>query len=110
MNVESRVFFEGARDAALYYALADLILVPSKYEGYGLVIVEALAAGKPALSTDVGIAREAGAIVTSEQNFATDLTRWFESGPRAGGLKNYPYKNFEEYVRAYCGDVLAAAR
>ncbi len=107
LNVAGRVFFEGNKDAPDYYRFCDLVLVPSKYEGYGLVTVEALAAGKPVLSTDVGIAREAGAIVTSEQNFTTDLKKWFESGPRTGELKNYPYANFEEYVHAYCNDIMA---
>ena len=107
LNVGSRVFFEGARDSALYYALADLVLVPSKYEGYGLVIVEALAAGKPVLSTEVGVAREAGAIVAPPEKFVDALAAWFKGGPRAGELKNYPYQSFEEYVRAYCDDVSA---
>lgn len=110
LNVRDRVFFEGEKDATPYYTLADLILVPSLYEGYGLVIVEALAAGKPVLSTDVGIAREAGAIVTTEEKFADSLAKWFENGPRTGELKNYPYKNFDEYVRAYCDDIKACVK
>ena len=105
-GLSSRVFFEMG-DPAAYYKLADLLLVPSFYEGYGLVIIEALAAGKPVLSTDVGIAREAGAIVTTEDKFADALADWFENGPRTGELRNYPYANFEEYVRAYCDDIMA---
>jgi glycosyltransferase involved in cell wall biosynthesis len=37
---------------------ADLFLVTSNYEGYGMTIVEALAAGCTVVSTDVGCARE----------------------------------------------------
>lgn len=110
LNVEERVFFGDPDDIAAHYALADLVLVPSKYEGYGLVIVEALAAGKPVLSTDVGIAREAGAIVTTEEKFADALAEWFKSGPRTGTLKSYPYENFDEYVRAYCDDIVACTK
>lgn len=110
LGLRDRVFFEGTQDAARYYPLADLVLVASKYEGYGLVIVEALARGVPVLSTDVGIAREAGAIITSEKNFPDALREWFKSGPRTGMLKSYPYKNFDEYVRAYCEDILATMR
>ena len=106
-GIAERVFFEGAQDAAPYYAIADLVLVPSRYEGYGLVIVEALAAGKPALSTDVGVAREMGAIVSSDQQFAADLAKWFQGGPRTGHLQSYPYQNFEAYVQAYASDIRA---
>ncbi|OGG73854.1 hypothetical protein A3A40_02485 [Candidatus Kaiserbacteria bacterium RIFCSPLOWO2_01_FULL_54_20] len=105
-DLSSRVFFEMG-DPAAYYKLADLLLVPSFYEGYGLVIIEALAAGKPVLSTDVGIAREAGAIVTTEEKFADALADWFKNGPRTGELRNYPYAKVEEYVHAYCNDIMA---
>ena len=110
LSLRDRVFFEGTQNATRYYPLVDLVLVASKYEGYGLVIVEALARGVPVLSTDVGIAREAGAIVTSEKNFPNALSKWFKSGPRTCMLKSYPYKSFAEYVRAYCEDILAATR
>lgn len=105
LGVAGRVFFEGASETAPYYALADLILVTSKYEGYGLVTVEALAAGKPVLSTDVGIAREAGATISSEARFADDLKIWFGTGPRTGALSGYPYANFDDYRRLYCANV-----
>lgn len=105
LRIDERVFFEGTRDPAPYYALADLVLLPSRYEGYGLVIVEALAAGKPVLATNVGVAREAGAIVASEDGFAEALAAWVSEGPRTAILQDYPYRNFEEYVRAYCDDI-----
>ncbi|MDO8562158.1 MAG: glycosyltransferase, partial [bacterium] len=104
------VFFEGAEAPIKYYKLADLVLAPSLYEGYGMVIVEALASGVPVLSTDVGIAREAGAIIAGKDSFAEAIKTWFESGSRVGELRNYPYKNFEEYVEAYCGDIKSCTR
>lgn len=108
-GLSDRVFFEGRQDPASYYALTDLLLVPSHFEGYGLVIVEALAAGKPVLSTDVGVAKEAGAIVTSPEKFADALREWIASGPRIGVLRDYPYHSFDEYIDAYCTDVTATA-
>jgi glycosyltransferase involved in cell wall biosynthesis len=104
-RVADRVFFEGEQDAAEYYQITDLVLVTSRYEGYGLVIIEALAAGKPVLSTDVGIARQVGALIASEQDFVQALTGWFEHGPTEMRLVDYPYKNFNEYVRKYCEDI-----
>lgn len=108
-GVKTRVFFEGERDPAPYYALADLVLVPSAYEGYGLVIVEALAAGVPVLATDVGIAREAGAIVAPVETFPAALTRWLAEGPRHAVLRGYPYESFPTYVGAWVDDVRATA-
>ena len=106
-NLSSRehIYGMGRSDPERYYKSVDLVLVPSKYEGYGLVIVEALAAGKPVLSTDVGIAREAGAIVTSPERFAGALSEWFKNGPREGHLVGYPYASVEEYVQKYCADI-----
>jgi glycosyltransferase involved in cell wall biosynthesis len=110
LGVEGRIFFEGETEGARYYPLADLVLVTSRYEGYGLVIIEGLASGKPVLSTDVGVAREADAIVSSEKNFADDLKAWFENGPRNAELRNYPYKNLDDYVRSYCEDIAACVK
>lgn len=107
LDVANRIFFEGGNTPAPYYKLADLVLFPSRYDGYGMVIVEALAAGKPVLSTDVGIAREAGAVIASEETFGEALTEWFKSGPRIGGLKAYPYRDSDEYIKAYCEDIVA---
>ena len=106
-NIVGRVFFEGTTAAIEYYPIADLVLVTSRYEGYGLVIIEALAAGKPVISTDVGVARSTGAIIASEQEFPAALADWFRGGPRTMQLKNYPYKNFEEYISEYCKDVIS---
>lgn len=103
------IFFEGRREALPYYALADLVLVPSRYEGYGLVVVEALAAGKPVLATDVGVVREAGAIIARKEEFAAALASWFRDGPRAGELRSYPYRNFDEYMRIWGDDIAECA-
>jgi glycosyltransferase involved in cell wall biosynthesis len=107
LGISGRVSFEGTQDPAPYYAIADLMLFPSHYDGYGRVIVEALARGVPVLSTDVGVAKEMGAIVTNENDFASALLSCIENGPRRGSLTSYPYTNFDQYVRAYCDDIIA---
>ncbi len=110
LDLEGFIFFEGAHDPAPYYKIADVLLVPSHYEGYGLVIVEALAAGIPVLSTDVGIAREAGAIVASPADFPDALFQWLSEGASEGVLRSYPYESEEAYVRAWVEDVEACKR
>lgn len=108
-GLEQFVDLAGQRDdIAPYLATADIVLVPSRYEGYGLVIIEALAAGVPVLSTDVGVAREAGAIVAPAPEFAQALVRWASSGPRRGELQGYPYDRPEAYIEAYTADIEAA--
>lgn len=106
LGVTSWVVWAGWKsDFMSELAQADIVLLPSLYEGYGLVIIEALAAGVPVLATDVGVAQEAGALVTSRRDFAPALVRWIESGPRQGVLQNYPYRTFEEFVARYVQDL-----
>jgi glycosyltransferase involved in cell wall biosynthesis len=51
--------FKQWRDLASVYAKADVLCVPSRYDGWGLVVAEGLAAGMPVISTDcTGAARE----------------------------------------------------
>lgn len=110
LKIQDKVFFETPGDIAPYFKLADVVLVPSHFEGYGLVIIEALAAGKPVIATDVGIAREAGAIIASPESYAEALRAWFGSGPRKAGLIEYPYTDFDQYVRSYCDDIKACIK
>lgn len=110
-GVEHFVEFPGwGDDIAPYLSRADILLVPSRYEGYGMVIVEALAARVPVLSTDVGVAREAGAMIAPASGFPQTLLKWISGGVRQGELHGYPYRDFDEYVRRYCEDVAATAK
>ncbi len=62
LQIESSVIFEGWRsELASYYKSCDCFLVTSWYEGYGMTLVEAEAAGAKIVSTDVGVAEEVGA-------------------------------------------------
>lgn len=59
VGLEDRVVMVGGtRDVADYYAAADAFALPTKYEAWGLVIVEALASGLPVVTS-----RSAGAAV-----------------------------------------------
>jgi glycosyltransferase involved in cell wall biosynthesis len=110
LNISEWVEFVGWQDPKKYYGMADLLLVPSHYEGYGMAIVEALALGVPVLSTDVGIAHEAGAIVAKEDKFESSLVDWFKNGSREGKLLYNPYKNEKEYLKLYQEDIFRCIR
>ncbi len=50
LGLERRVHFPGyvaAGDQAALYSLADLFVLPSRYEGFGLPVLEAMACGTP---------------------------------------------------------------
>jgi D-inositol-3-phosphate glycosyltransferase len=45
------------QDLPTYYSAANLLLVPSHHESFGLVALEALACGTPVVASDVGAMR-----------------------------------------------------
>ena len=54
MHISSKVQFWGVQsDIARFFATADVIVLSSHYEGFGLAIVEGMAAGKAAIASDV---------------------------------------------------------
>jgi len=58
-KLKANIVFENwADDLASYYKTADLFLLTSNYEGYGRTIIEAMAASRAVVMTDVGIAGE----------------------------------------------------
>jgi D-inositol-3-phosphate glycosyltransferase len=60
-GVEKTVEFAGRvpqRQLPDYYAAADALVIPSHYESFGLVAVEALACGTPVMATPVGVMEE----------------------------------------------------
>ncbi len=58
LNVGDRVVYAGWQDPASYYATADAFVQASRYEGYGMTLIEAAEAALPIVTTDVGIVGE----------------------------------------------------
>lgn len=58
-KIKDNIMWEGwSDDLTSYYKTADLFLLTSNYEGYGMTVVEALAVGLPVIMTNVGCAGE----------------------------------------------------
>jgi glycosyltransferase involved in cell wall biosynthesis len=61
LGLAGRIVWHGEVDAAMlatHYAAADLLVLPSLHEGYGMVVAEALAAGLPVLCSDAGALKD----------------------------------------------------
>jgi glycosyltransferase involved in cell wall biosynthesis len=57
LGLAAQVVWHGEVDTATlhsHYAAADVLVLASLHEGYGMVVAEALAAGLPVLATDAG--------------------------------------------------------
>ena len=80
------VEFPGWQDPVRYLAAADVVLSTSKHESYGASIIEALVAGVPVVSPDVGVAREAGVVVVARPDLARAVAQVLRSGGK-GELK-----------------------
>ncbi len=69
LGLADQVRFTGYRsDLADVYAALDVFVLSSHWEGFGLVLVEAMAAGRPVVTTDVGpvaevVGREGAAVL-----------------------------------------------
>jgi len=59
LKIHDKVIFHGwQEDLSRYYADADVLLMTSQYEGWGMAAADAIYAGIPVVMTDVGLAGE----------------------------------------------------
>ena len=79
-GLSDRIRFLGNRDdMASVYAALDLVVAPSRWEGFGMMLIEAMAAGRPIVATRVGaipeIVRDGRTGVLAEPRDAQALAR-----------------------------------
>lgn len=57
LGIDKLVTFVGSKDQMIlpnYYAAAEMVVMPSHYESFGLVALEAMAMGTPVIASEVG--------------------------------------------------------
>ncbi|MGJ8696855.1 MAG: glycosyltransferase family 4 protein [Verrucomicrobiaceae bacterium] len=98
LGLEERVIFTGRskRPSVCLHREADLVVLPSRFDGFGLTIVEAMLVGRPVLvSREAGVARhveragggwvvkpEAGEIALGLESAFADRGKWGEFGEK----------------------------
>lgn len=101
LGIGDVVTFLGAKDQDLlqyYYSAAEMVVMPSDYESFGMVALEAMACGTPVIASDVGglaflvqhgrtgyrvPARDAAALAAKITRLLTDEGRRRRIGQRA---------------------------
>ena len=76
------VKFETWQNPASFLARADVVLCTSWHESFGASIIESLAAGVPVVAPDVGVVKEAGAIVVPRNELGTAVVTVLKEGTR----------------------------
>jgi UDP-glucose:(heptosyl)LPS alpha-1,3-glucosyltransferase len=102
LGLEGRVRYHGpTNDVGWWLAGADLLVLPTQYEPFGLVIIEALASGVPVITTRLAGAAEA------VQNGATGLLQNDPADPSelAGLIERATSADLEEWGRIAAGSV-----
>lgn len=108
LGVEGRVTFHDAvphNQLPYYYSAADVVAVPSTYESFGLVALEAMASGTPVVASRVGGLQwtvrdgETGFLVSprSPQHFASALSRILRDDSLRARMSKAAVRTAEEF-------------
>lgn len=106
LKIDKKVSFTSwQKSIAELFQKSDVLLHTAFYEGFGLVILEAMAYGLPVVSTDVGIAKDAGAKIVSYDPGAIALSlKEVVQNPEVQ-VNGQDYKKYlltqEEYMKLY---------
>ena len=120
LGLADRVIFAGYvsdQEKTDCYALADAYVMPSHAEGFGIVLLEAMACGVPTVASKVDGSREAlidgqlGALVdpgNREEICAATLAALRRPKLRPAGLEYFSYENFSLRAREVIGAAMQA--
>ncbi|MDF2516763.1 MAG: glycosyl transferase family 1 [Sphingobacterium sp.] len=106
------LFMEGLsmQELATIYVMADLFVYPSKFEGFGIPIIEALYSGLPVITSNSGVFPEAGGpsscYVNPEDIDAIQFA--IESILSSDSIRSQMINNGLEYVKRFDEDRIAS--
>lgn len=115
LGLADRLQWAGSsNDVALLHAASDVFVLPTRYEAWGLVIVEALGSGLPAVTTKLAGAAvavrdgETGALLRDPEDSAelAEALRWALSGAPVGAdeiAASVHYYTWGEVISRYEG-------
>ncbi len=121
LGLTDRVIFAGfisEEDKVDCYALADAYVMPSRGEGFGIVLLEAMACGVPTVASKLDGSREAlidgrlGALVdpgNREEICAATVAALRRPKMRPAGLEHFSYENFTRRARELIGEAMQAS-
>lgn len=96
-------------ELATIYAMADVFIYPSKYEGFGIPIIEALYAGTPVITSNSGVFPEAGGPFSYYINpeKPEEISHAIQAILTNSTLRDEMIKKGLDYVQRFNDDVLA---
>jgi D-inositol-3-phosphate glycosyltransferase len=125
LGISDIVTFLGAKDQDLlqyYYSAAEMVVMPSDYESFGMVALEAMACGTPVIASDVGglsylvqhgrtgyrvPARDVKALTAKITRLLTDEGLRRRIGHRAAcWAETYAWPNIADKVEAIYAEVI----
>ena len=108
LGIEDIIIFLGKRDQAklpYYYSAAEVVVMPSHYESFGMVALEAMACGTPVIASEVGGLRNL--IIEGETGFfiarqdSSTLSDKMKMLLLDDTLRNHISQKAAEYARSY---------
>jgi len=107
LNVRDNVIFLGGRDdVARLYTAFDLCIFPSRWEGFGLAPVEAMAAARPTVAADIPVFQEVVAsgatlVPLDPEQFAAKIAELLENSTERSKLGQRARACFQFFRRKY---------
>ena len=114
LGVDDMVLFLGKRDQdslQYYYSAAEVVVMPSQYESFGMVALESMACGTPVIATQVGglqhLVKDQETGFTVPHNDPNALEEKLTMLMCNQEMKVEMSKDAQEYAKTYAWEIVA---